>query len=72
MEDITAKLGKAGLLLAAMGIISMILSIFNYNFRLLAWIDIWGTTMGWIIRVILILGGGALFYFFGREEEEQQ
>lgn len=70
MDVIKSKLGKAGLLIGAMGIMSIVLSIFNYNIRLLAWIDIWGSTMGWIIRILLILGGGALFFFFGREEEE--
>lgn len=70
MENMTSKLGNGGLLLAAMGIISAILSIFNYNIRLLAWVDLWGNTMGWIIRILLILIGGALFLFFGREEDE--
>ncbi|SHH60254.1 hypothetical protein DFQ05_0826 [Winogradskyella wandonensis] len=72
MEQITSKLGKGGLLLAAMGIISILLSIFNYNLRLLAWIDMWGNTTGWIIRILLIVGGGALFFLFGREEEEDE
>ncbi|SFU20218.1 MULTISPECIES: hypothetical protein [Algoriphagus] len=70
MEDIKSKLGQGGLLLAAMGIISMLLSIFNYNIRLLAWIDIWGSGMGWIIRILLIVIGGALFYIYGRDTEE--
>lgn len=72
MEHIKTKLGKGGLLLAALGIMSIVLSIFNYNIRLLAWIDIWGNTMGWIVRILLILGGGALFIFFGKEEEEEE
>jgi len=70
MENMKLKLGKGGLILAALGIMSIILSIFNYNIRLLAWVDAWGNTMGWVIRILLILGGGALFLFFGREEEE--
>ncbi|EDP70563.1 hypothetical protein FBALC1_07388 [Flavobacteriales bacterium ALC-1] len=70
MEDIKSKIGKGGLLLAAMGIMSIILSIFNYNLRLLAWIDLWGNTMGWVIRTLLIVGGGALFLFFGRDEDD--
>ncbi|MEZ4970249.1 MAG: hypothetical protein R2814_11470 [Flavobacteriaceae bacterium] len=70
MENIKSRLGQAGLVLAAMGIISMVLSIFNYNIRLLAWIDIWGNTAGWIIRVLLILVGGALFFLFGRDSEQ--
>lgn len=71
METIKSKLGQAGLVLAAMGIISALLSIFNYNIRLLAWIDLWGSSMGWILRVLLVLGGGALFFLFGRMEEAE-
>ncbi|WP_203258227.1 hypothetical protein [Hyunsoonleella ulvae] len=70
MENIKHKLGQAGLVLGAMGIISILLSIFNYNIRLLAWVDIWGSSMGWVIRILLILGGGALYYFFGNNDEE--
>jgi len=70
MENIKTKLGQGGLVLAAMGLISVLLSIFNYNIRLLAWIDSWGTTMGWVLRVVLILAGGVLFFLFGRAEEE--
>ena len=70
MENIKTELGQGGLVLAAMGLISVLLSIFNYNIRLLAWIDSWGTTMGWVLRVVLILAGGALFFLFGRAEEE--
>ena len=70
MEDIKSKLGKGGLLLAAMGIMSIVLSFFNYEIRLLAWINIWGSAIGWIIRIFLILGGGALFFFFGNYDEE--
>ena len=71
MENIKSKLGQGGLVLAAMGIISALLSIFNYNIRLLAWIDIWGSTMGWILRIVLVIVGGALFFLFGREEAEE-
>ncbi|MEZ4859007.1 MAG: hypothetical protein R2781_09375 [Flavobacteriaceae bacterium] len=70
MENITSKIGKAGLVLAALGIISCVLYVFNYNVRLLAWIDMWGTTMGWVLRGLFIFGGAALFYFFGREEDD--
>lgn len=70
MENIKSKLGQGGLVLAAMGLISALLSIFNYNIRLLAWIDGWGSTMGWVLRAVLILAGGALFFLFGRAEEE--
>ena len=71
MERIKAKIGQAGLALAAMGVISTLLYFFDYNVRLLKWIDLWGDTMGWIIRIGLIIAGGALFMFLGKEEEEQ-
>ncbi len=70
MESIKTKLGQGGLVLAAMGLVSALLSIFNYNIRLLAWIDSWGSAMGWVLRVVLILAGGVLFLLFGRAEEE--
>lgn len=72
MDDIKSKIGKGGLILAALGIISIVLSIFNYNVRLLAWVDMWGDSMGWVIRILLIVGGGAIFYLFGRDEEESE
>ncbi|WP_299125911.1 hypothetical protein [uncultured Winogradskyella sp.] len=71
MEHITSKLGKGGLLLAALGIMSIVLSVFNYNVRILAWVDAWGNTTGWIIRILLIVGGGALFLIFGRDDEDE-
>lgn len=71
MENMKSKLGKGGLILAAMGVMSILLSIFNYNIRLLAWVDLWGNTMGWVIRILLILGGGALFFFYGDYNDEE-
>ena len=67
MEIIKTKLGIGGLFLAGLGIMSIILSLFNYNIRLLSWIDLWGNTMGWIIRIIILVGGGALFLLFGSD-----
>ncbi|PHR72862.1 MAG: hypothetical protein COA67_03940 [Lutibacter sp.] len=71
MENIQSKLGQGGLLLAALGIMSIVLSIFNYNIRLLAWVDAWGNTMGWVIRIALILGGGILYFFFGSYDDDE-
>ncbi|MFK7747461.1 MAG: hypothetical protein AB8B65_03650 [Kordia sp.] len=72
MENIKSKLGSAGLLLAALGIMSIMLSIFNYNIRLLAWVDVWGNAMGWVIRILLILGGAILYFFYGNYDEEEE
>ncbi|MCH2231967.1 MAG: hypothetical protein MK105_16645 [Crocinitomicaceae bacterium] len=71
MNDLKSKIGKGGLILAAMGVISIVLSVFNYNVRLLAWVDLWGDTMGWVIRILLIVLGGGIFFLFGRNEETE-
>ena len=71
MNDLKSKIGKGGLILAAMGVISIVLSVFNYNVRLLAWVDLWGDTMGWVIRILLIVLGGGIFFLFGRDEETE-
>ena len=47
------------LILAA--VISAALSFTNYELRLLLWIDLWGTGIGWLIRLgLLALGTGLL------------
>ncbi len=69
MEKIKMLLGKGGLLLAMLGILSSILSLFNYDLRLLAWINFWGDPMAWFIRTVLIISGGALIIFYGVNQE---
>lgn len=71
MDFIKGKIGQFGLFLAGLGAISIILSFFNYNVRLLAWIDIWGATAGWIIRILLIVVGLGLFLMMGGSQEEE-
>lgn len=70
IETIKAKLPSIGAGMAVMGVASTLLSFFNYNLRLLMWIDLWGTSMGWIIRILLIVGGGAIYLLLNKEEEE--
>ena len=71
MGTIKSKIAKGGLALAVLGIISILLSFFNYNVKLLAWIDLWGSTMGWVIRILLGVGGAALFYLLGSDEDAE-
>jgi hypothetical protein len=50
------------------GIGSIILNFFDMQFKLLMWIDNWGTAVGWSIRIgLLVLGG--LLWFLGRNKE---
>lgn len=42
------------------GIGSIVLDLLNYEFMILAWIDNWGETTGWIIRGVMIAAGAVL------------
>ncbi len=52
---------QLGIYLMIFGIGSIILSFLDLNFRLLLWIDAWGLTTGWIIRIGLTAVGLVLF-----------
>lgn len=72
IEQIKERIPSIGAGMAVMGLASSILSIFDYNLRLLIWIDLWGNTTGWIIRVLLVVVGGALILLFNNKEEENE
>lgn len=63
-------MGQIGSFLLLFGIASIILNFFNYEFMLLSWVDNWGTTVGWAIRITMIVVGAALL-FFGQAEKEE-
>jgi len=65
-------MSKLGGYLALFGIVSIILSFFNYNLKILMWIDNWGATTGWIIRGGLIVLGAVLFFIGGNSTEEDE
>lgn len=50
------------------GVGSIILSFLGLQFVILAWIDLWGPTAGWAIRIGLALVGGAM-WLLGRAPE---
>ena len=39
--------------------------------RILAWIEIWGTGVGWLIRLGLIVGGVLIFFAFQTKEDRE-
>lgn len=43
------------------GVGSVVLNFLNMEFIILAWIDLWGPLVGWIIRGALIVVGGILW-----------
>ena len=59
-----------GIYLMIGGAGSIVLNQFGYEFVLLAWIDTWGETVGWVIRGAAIAAGAAL-WFFGKPEEAE-
>ncbi|QHI35536.1 hypothetical protein IMCC3317_08820 [Kordia antarctica] len=58
-----------GMYLAIFGIGSIILSFMNMQFTLLMWIDNWGETTGWAIRIGMTFVGAILF-FIGLSQQE--
>lgn len=53
------------------GIGSIILDFLNMQFKLLMWIDNWGPTAGWSIRIGLAVVGAAL-WFLGRNKQQDE
>lgn len=49
-----------GLYIAIFGIASIVLSFMDMNLKILMWVDNWGETTGWIIRIGLVLVGGII------------
>jgi len=50
------------------GIGTIVLNVIDFEFAILAWIDIWGETVGWAIRAAMIVGGGILYFLGSRAE----
>ncbi len=52
------------------GLGSIVLHFLNMEFKLLAWIEMWGPTVGWAIRIGMAVAGGALWLFGSKAEAE--
>lgn len=65
-------MGKLGIYLAIFGLVSIILSFLNMNLRILIWIDMWGETMGWAIRIGMIVVGLLVAFLSFRHEAIKQ
>lgn len=59
---------KLGGTLFFFGVGSIVLNLIGMEFIILAWIDLWGPTVGWIIRGALAVVGGVL-WLIGRKQE---
>ena len=65
-------ISKIGGTLALFGIISAVLTFTSFELRLLMWIDNWGPTTGWAIRIGLIVLGVAIYFLTGKTPVEQE
>jgi len=66
-------LSSIGGFLALAGIISVVLYFIGWNLRILLWIDSWGTSVGWAIRMGITVVGLVLFvigWVMGRKQKE--
>lgn len=53
------------------GVGAIVLYFVQMEFILLAWIDMWGPTVGWAIRIGLVVVGGALWLIGNKKEKEE-
>ena len=54
---------SAGSTLLFFGIGSIVLYFLNMQFIILAWVDMWGETVGWAIRGAMIIVGAGLYFY---------
>lgn len=72
MEQISGKVSGLGAFLVIAGLLSTVLSLIDYNLKILIWIDMWGAGVGWGIRIGLIVVGAALFLIFKSKDDDEQ
>lgn len=67
-----SKISGFGSAAALFGLVSIVLSFFDYNLRILMWIDSWGETMAWVIRIGLIIVGLAVYFVMNVSADEEE
>ena len=60
---------KIGGYLAIIGIATIVLPFLNLQLRFLGWIDNWGETVAWGIKIGLIVIGAVLFFMGGSSKK---
>jgi len=60
---------KIGGYIAIFGVLAIALPYFNLQLRFLGWIENWGETVAWAIKLGIIVVGLALF-LMGKKDEE--
>jgi hypothetical protein len=61
---------RVGIYIALFGIAAIILPYYNRQLSILSWIDNWGETAAWAIKIGLIVVGVALFIMLKNKDVE--
>jgi hypothetical protein len=61
LQERGRSMASFGKLLVFFGIGSAVLHLFDYEFKLLMWIDDWGPQVGWGIRIGMVVVGAVLW-----------
>ncbi|MFN8578988.1 MAG: hypothetical protein U0354_19340 [Candidatus Sericytochromatia bacterium] len=64
------QISQLGVFFTIMGAGSFILNLIGFQFKLLIWIDHWGTSTGFLIRIGLIIVGAILFFVTLKPSEQ--
>lgn len=63
-----------GFILLILGILSLVLSITGLQFQFLLWMDYFGFGIGFLLRILMILGGFVIIYLskFNWEDNDKE
>ncbi len=62
---------RIGIYIALFGIAAIILPYFERQLVILSWIDNWGETVSWVIKIGLIVVGVVLFFMLKSKPKEE-
>jgi len=64
------KISYVGLGAAVAALLSIVLSFTPVQLFILSWINFFGETIGWLIRIALLIGGLFVYYAYDQADEE--
>ena len=56
-----SKISSAGVFLLLLGIASIVMYFIGFVPKILVWVDNWGDSVGWAIRIGIVVLGALLF-----------
>jgi len=62
------KISNLGIGIAIAGLLSVLFYFLPFNLLIVAWIDFFGETIGWVIRFSLIFFGLVLYYKYDQAD----